>query len=76
MPPPILNPVEILANRVRAALRKYDPFSQHPTEAGNPAVDRWLEVLDSRYTLRLDLGSATQPALYVDNVGPVMGEWS
>lgn len=48
----------------------------HPTESHNPAVDRWLEVLDSRYTLRLDLGSATQPALYVDNVGPVMGEWT
>lgn len=48
----------------------------HPTEAGNPDADRWVEVLDSRYTMRADLGSATQPALYVDNVGPLMREWS
>ena len=33
MAPPILNPVEVLANRIRAALRKFDPLAQHPTEA-------------------------------------------
>ena len=48
----------------------------HPTEVGNPACDRWLEALDSRYTLRVDVGSATSPGFWVDTVGPLMCEYA
>lgn len=37
--------------------------------------DRWVEVLDSRYTVRIDLGSEDRGELFVDNIGPVLREW-
>lgn len=43
----------------------------HPAEQAGPR-DRWIEALDSRYTLLADIGGANDPALYVDTVGPVM----
>ena len=46
----------------------------HPSEMGIPASDRWLEVLDSRYTLRRDLGTKDRPALTIDKIGPTMIE--
>ena len=46
----------------------------HPAEP-NEDRDRWIEGLDSRYTMRTNVGSHGAPALYVDTVGPVMREW-
>lgn len=46
----------------------------HPAEQAGPR-DRWIEALDSRYTLLADVGGANEPALFVDTVGPVMREW-
>lgn len=74
----VFTPAQINRNgetRGSDGLRLACDWYGHMHPAGpNDARDRWIEGIDSRYTLRIDLGSEAQGGLYVDTVGPVLRE--
>jgi replicative DNA helicase len=49
---------------------------QKKVEVENSSVEQvWLEMEDTRYTPRVDVGSEEQPLLYIDKIGPQIAQW-
>jgi replicative DNA helicase len=49
---------------------------QRKVEIENSQVEQvWLEMEDTRYTPRMDVGSEENPLLYIDKIGPRIMQW-